>query len=198
MCVPLEKGYASWFGGFMRWFLRVAGIIVFILLAVATIAGLQSPDFEVEVSRTIDSTPEKIFENLESLKNWAPWSPWFERDNTIKMAYSGSEKGVGAIQNWISEKSGSGEIKILEIEPNKRVKFEISFKDFNTKNVGEFILTPEGDPQAAIKKTNVKWIMHGQNSFFMRFLWLLGRLERNLIKDFDRGLELLNEKVKNK
>lgn len=172
----------------MRWVLRIVGAFVAIILSLATIAGLQTPGFKIEASRVINAPPEVVFGMVAQIKKWNEWSPWYEKDNTIQTTYSGPDSGTGAKSAWTSKKSGSGEMTFTEVEPARRVKFQLIFNDFNATNTGEITLEPTAGG------TKVTWMMEGKNPFVGRFFWLLLRVEKDLKKDFNRGLELLSKK----
>ena len=113
--------------------MRVLKLAVLILLAlvvvVVGIGSLLPKDFAVERSVEMSTSPEVVFDRVNSLRTWDAWSPWIARDLSIVNTYSGPEVGVGATVTWTSEKSGDGKQTITLSERPKRIETALDFGD---------------------------------------------------------------------
>lgn len=174
----------------MRTILKIAGFVGAILLSILVVAGLQSPLFIIESSRTIDAPPEVVFAQVGFISKWRNWSPWLEMEPDAEVAIPGPDSGPNAIQTWKGKKIGSGQITFLEWESPTRVRFQVEFKDWNAVNTGEINLVPMNG------STLVRWTMEGENKFMIRVFWMIFRVRSQLEKDFARGLELLEQQAK--
>ena len=118
----------------------IGAIIGFLLLCEALLP--RAYDFERTV--TIQQSPEKIFDEVNSLKKWPNWSKQFNVDQIekLKINYSGTDAGVGAAQTW-SEIRGAGKLWIAESVPAKKLVYESEFASF-PKMTGTFLFSPKG------------------------------------------------------
>ena len=85
-----------------------------------------------ERSTIINASPEKVFEQMNNLKNFVNnWSPWTEKDPNMKQTYTGKETGVGALYSWEGNKKtvGQGSMEITKSETNKSVTTHLKFMD---------------------------------------------------------------------
>jgi hypothetical protein len=138
---------------FLRLILLVAAIIGVLLL----IEAMLPRGYDFERSTSIDRSPEIVFGQLNSLKNWPNWSKQFNvrEIEQLQIKYSGTEAGVGAAQTW-TERRGTGKLWITESVANDKIVYESEFASF-PKMTGTFTLTSDGDNQ-----TKIKWRHHGR------------------------------------
>ncbi|MDF1518001.1 MAG: SRPBCC family protein, partial [Lutibacter sp.] len=165
---------------------------VFLLLAsviaVAIYGALLDSDYDIQRSRIIKAPAEVIFDNVNDYKTWENWNPWLEKDATMVTSFKDTTSRVGAPYSW-KGKDGSGSITTISATPNKEIIQQI---DFGKGHIAEvywnFTEVDEG--------TEVTWGMRGEISFGEKFYWLLkGGIEKNMIPDYDRGLELLEQYI---
>lgn len=106
-------------------------IILGATIAMIVILGFMSPRIaRFERSTEINATPEKVFEQCNSLRNFVNnWSPWTEKDPNLKQTYSGKENGVGAMYSWDGDKKkvGAGTMEITDSVLNRSVTTHIEF-----------------------------------------------------------------------
>src|SRR5688572_13615439 len=99
----------------------ILGIIGGLVLLI-TIFGFLSPRYATfERSVEINASEEKVFEQMNSLKNFVNhWSPWTSKDPNSKMSFSGAETGKGAKFAWDGDrkKVGKGTMEITSSETN--------------------------------------------------------------------------------
>lgn len=106
-------------------------IILGSIITIITIFGFMSPRIaRFERSTEINASPEKVFEQMNSLKNFVNnWSPWTEKDPNMKQTYTGKETGTGAIYSWDGNKKtvGQGTMEITNSVANKSVTTHLKF-----------------------------------------------------------------------
>ena len=140
-------------------------------------------------SESSDPPPSGSAEKIASLINdfhqWNAWSPWAYLDPIMKTTYSGPSSGVGSVYEWEgNSKVGKGRMENLAIEPTKTT-IELDFlKPFESRNMPDFVLEPQG------AATRVNWIMNGPIKFFSRQSdeRLHHEMDKVIGPDFDRGL----------
>lgn len=174
-------------------FLKGLLILIVILLAVAVIAGLIMPkDYKLERSVVIPTCSGVVYEQIADFRNWNNWSPWKERDSSITAEYSENQKATGAKWSWKGdpEMTGEGEMtatNLTETELTYHLKF---ITPFESESDGFVRVESLGD------STRVTWGMYGRNGFPSNVIMgLMGGMDALVGKDFDRGLELLSNKV---
>lgn len=154
----------------------------------------QSPQFEISRERIIPSPPAVVFDQVANLKNWKNWSPWQKSDPEAKITYQGAERGTGAQFTWEGPKSGRGELVVTDFQEGSKLRYKITFKDWESTSSGTFLITPKIEDGKT--NTHVKWTMKGENRFSERLLWLVFRFKKSIEKDFDAGLANLEQATK--
>ncbi|THJ23800.1 MAG: polyketide cyclase [Nitrospira sp. CG24D] len=169
---------------------KTIALLAMILIAAILIYAATKPDtFQVQRSTHIAAPPEKVFERIEDLHQWASWSPWEKRDPAMKKSYSGAPQGAGAALDWDGNNDvGTGRMEIVSTVPPSRVVIKLDFlKPFEAHNQAEFTL--EGGDTA----TTVTWAMHGPQPFMMKVMDLVMGMDRMVGKDFETGLANLKQ-----
>ena len=144
--------------------------------------------FTVERERTIAAPADRIAGLITDFHEWRRWSPWEDLDPQLHRAYSGPDEGEGARYAWSgNRKAGAGSMEITRVT-HSEVVVDLEFlKPFKATNVTTFLLEPQGD------STRVVWRMTGQRPLLMRLMGPLVDMDKLVGKDFDRGLEKLDE-----
>ena len=165
-----------------------------ILIALAvTVVGLVAvilsrPDsFRIVRSASISAPADAVFPMINDFHNWVAWSPWAELDPNMKLNYSGSQAGVGAVYSWAgNDKVGEGRMTILENKPNEKVVIKLEFmKPFEATNTTNFTIQPEAGG------VNVTWDMTGINNFMSKAVSLVMDMDKEVGGDFAKGLAKL-------
>jgi Polyketide cyclase / dehydrase and lipid transport len=158
----------------------IAVIVVLFLIIVA----LQPSDFRVSRSAKLAAPPEKIFPQVNELRNWEAWSPWAKLDPNCKITYSGPPAGMDAGYAWAGNKKvGEGRLTITESKPSQFVRLRLEFlKPFKATNTAEFMFRPEGN------QTVVTWNMFGNNNFIFKAFALFMNCDKMIGGDFEKGL----------
>ena len=69
--------------------------LVVLLVLLAIVVALQPSDFRISRSAAISAPPEKVFAQVNELRNWEAWSPWAKMDPSMKQTYEGPAAGSG-------------------------------------------------------------------------------------------------------
>ena len=102
-------------------------IAIIALIVLYLLVALVAPKtFNVERKITINATPDVVFDEISSFKNWEKWSPWIGKDSSIKNTYTGPDRGVGNKSSWTSKKSGNGSMEIMDVVAAKYMKSKIT------------------------------------------------------------------------
>jgi effector-binding domain-containing protein len=157
-------------------------VLIVLFLLVGIILPKKS---HVESSTLINASPEIIFGQVNSLKNWEIWSPWQAADPSFKLTYRGPVSGVGAAYSWTSDHSGAGIMSITESIPYSYLQIEVDFGERGSAKV------PWHFEQLA-ESTKVTWAFDNEKmSYFERYFMIL--FKKNMMNTFSNGLAKLKE-----
>lgn len=141
-------------------------------------------EFSYGTSRVIAAPPAQVHALINDFRNWQKWSPWEDLDPQMERLYRGAEAGLGAEYEWSgNKKAGAGSMQIVESTP-ERIRVQLRFtRPFKSENASIFdvITTTSGD-------TDVRWTMTGEQGRLQAAAFKLFRMEKQVLKDFDRGL----------
>ena len=164
---------------FKKILLILAAVVVVLLVVIA----MQPADFSVSRSATVNAPPTAVFAQVNDFRKWEAWSPWLKMDPNTKVTFDGPAEGKGAKYAWVSEKTGEGNMTILESQPDERILIDLIFvKPFAADNDVEFTFKPEGTA------TEVTWTMMGKNNFMGKAFGLFMDVEKMVGSDFEKGL----------
>jgi len=166
---------------------KILATVGFLMLSFALLIAMQPSEFKITRSLEINAPAEKIFNQVNILKNWDTWSPWAKLDPKASMTFSGPESGVGASFSWAgNDQVGEGSITITESIPNQKMIYSLVFtQPFTATNNAEFIMTPSGSG------TKVTWSMSGNNNFMAKAFSLFFDCEKIIGPQFEVGLKNL-------
>ncbi|MFN8236674.1 MAG: SRPBCC family protein [Chitinophagales bacterium] len=110
-------------------FISVAAL----LLAVVGSTFFMDENFRVYYKHTINASPEVVYEQLVTLKNWENWSYWRGLDDKMVVTYNDIPSGVGASYSWKSDKKevGNGSFTIERTVLNEYVQSRLKFEGHN-------------------------------------------------------------------
>ena len=174
-------------------------IFLYILLAIVLLLALLNfiapKGYRVERSIIIDKPVKVVFDYIKYLKNQDNWTPWSKKDPNSKREFSGTDGEIGFVSAWDGNKEvGSGEQEILNIIENERLETELRFfKPW--KSVSEAYIYTE---PAEGNQTKVIWGFTGRNKFPFHIMMLFMNMDKTVGKDFEEGLNNLEEVLKEK
>ncbi|MFZ5554198.1 MAG: SRPBCC family protein [Bacteroidota bacterium] len=163
----------------------IAGLILLIVLF-----GFMSPRItRMERSIEINASVEKVFEQMNSLKNFvANWSPFSDYDPNMKKIFNHIETGKGAHYTWEGDpkKVGKGTMEITHSVVNKSVTTHLAFH-----GRGEADATWTIQPGNGNVKVTWDFMADNKNNPISR---IFGRMmDRFLGPDYEKGLKKLKE-----
>ena len=135
----------------------------------------------------IHAKPEEIFPFLNDLRNWPLWTEWSRRDE-MRASYNGPPAGVGATQQWETEKM-NGILKITHSTPDARIAYTLDMAGEKYHFDGVIALDAAG-PLTTVTWT-CKWDT-GENPY-ARYPGLL--IKRCIRCDFAAGLANLKSLI---
>ena len=117
--------------------------VVALLLAAVVSTFFMSENFRVSQTQVIKASPEAVFNQLNTLKNWENWSYWKAQDDKMVMTYNDIPAGEGASYSWKSEKKelGSGSLTVSKSNPSDYLQCKLSFEGYGD-SWSEYILKP--------------------------------------------------------
>ncbi|MBL7765046.1 MAG: SRPBCC family protein [Chitinophagaceae bacterium] len=167
-------------------------LIIIALLGIYLILCLAGPKkTNVSASYSYSCSPEMLYDQIGDFKNWPNWSKWMKEDPGMKLTWGPTTSGKGATYSWESEKSGSGSMLFNEVVPNKMIKSELTFKDWDATSDVVMEIKQNGN------KTDIIWTMQDRKDFpfIIRGLMFIMNMNGSIKKDFDKGLKNLDEYI---
>ena len=173
--------------------LKIIGIIIIVIFAIGFIAILTLPN-EAHMSRSvvIDASPQTIYRELITYKNFNSWSPWASKDTATVYTYEGPAIGVGAKMSWSSENDqvGSGSMEIIETKENELVKAKMLFEGFDSNPTASYIIEPIENG------TKVTWTYDEEGITGVAKVFG-AMMDKFLGPDYEAGLAGLKERIEN-
>lgn len=144
--------------------------------------------FTTKRSVEIERPASQVFKYIGDFSTWATWSPWICQEPGCPVDISGEPMKPGHHQKWDGQRIGSGEMKIVSSDPDRKLEYDLHFlKPWKSHSKTAFKLT-ETDG-----KTTVSWSMHGTLPLFLFFMKKM--MSAWVGSDYDRGLSMLKELV---
>jgi hypothetical protein len=168
----------------------IVALILAVAIAIILVLAATKPDtFRVTRAAAIKAPPEKIFPLIDDFRQWGKWSPWEGRDPALKRAFSGAERGKGAVYAWDGNRNvGAGRMEILNATSPSNVVIKLDFiKPFEGHNTAEFTILPQGGA------SDVIWVMHGPAPFLSKVMQVFMNMDRMIGRDFEAGLANLKK-----
>ncbi|MDG1766783.1 MAG: SRPBCC family protein [Flavobacteriales bacterium] len=161
-------------------------VLAVIVLAFLVIAAAGPKAMHVKESVQIEASPMEVYQTISDLKTWEEWGAWQTRDTAMIHEYSGSEKGLGAINTWKSANEGNGTQTIIEASPGKHMKMEMKFEGMEDSSFAEWWIEEKDGG------SEVTWTMDQEDIPFVgRFFMMAFQVEKNVRKDYKHSLEQL-------
>lgn len=160
--------------------ITIAVVIALLVLVIS----LRSNDFQVSRSRTMTTSAEKAFQQVNDLHRMNAWNPWVKLDPNLKQTYEGAAEGVGAVYEWDGNGNvGAGRQTIVESRPAELVRIKLEFfRPFAGVNETIFTFLPEG------QRTTVTWSMTGKLNFITKTMGLFMSMDKMCGDSFEKGL----------
>ncbi|HLI93930.1 MAG TPA: SRPBCC family protein [Puia sp.] len=162
----------------------ILGIIALILI-IAAIAGTA---INYEQSILINAPLSRVWDNIKTLHAINQWNPWMDLDPNMKIQYGGTDGTPGAGFSWDStvKNAGAGSQTILKVSDQSQLHTRIDFlRPFKNTAYADFNVAPDTG------NTRVSWSLKGKMPYPMNIMKLTGAMQKNIGKDFTKGLNKL-------
>ena len=158
-----------------------------LMIAVAT----RPSEFHVERTTVIEAQPGAIYPLISDFEESLRWSPWADLDPNMQKTFSGADEGVGQVYAWSGNDAvGAGEMKMVEVQPNERVRMELhNTRPFESTSMTAIELEPVDEG------TRVVWSLSGRFNLMERAFSLFFSMDEMVGPDFERGLSRLKALV---
>lgn len=163
------------------------GIMVALGLFVAFTFFLPS-NYTVTQKIIINTTSDKVFPYINSLKQWEKWAFSSEENDMRKeLTFHGPEEGAGAYETWEMEDGSHHRLEVTKSSPTEKVEVRLSVNDGSFVSEGIFELQSEGG------NTVVTWTETGDfgYNFFARFYASISKFEDGISEKYAYALEQL-------
>ena len=163
---------------------KIAIVVVVVVAAILGYAATRPDTFRVERATVIKAPPEKVWPHVADFRQWPAWSPWEKLDPAMKRTLAGPPSGKGAVYAWEGNRDvGKGRMEITDATPPSKLLIRLDFLEpFESRNTTEFTFAPRGDA------TEVRWAMHGPNTFMTKLMQVFVSMDSMVGKDFEAGL----------
>jgi len=141
--------------------MRVLKILIGLLLLFAIVflvLGVTAPK-QMSISKTmeINAPADKVFNQVNNLKNWEKWSPWYKMEPTMALTYSDNPSGANSWYKWKGDKMGEGQLTITKAIPSQRIETALDFGEMG-QSTGYWDFKSKGN------STEVTWGMNAENT----------------------------------
>lgn len=167
------------------------GVLTVILLFAGGALLLPS-NYDVKEHVFISKTDKEIYPYIDNLRKWNDWAFKLEEEGSrLKPEYSGPDEGTGAVHTWMSYDGSSAELRIIDAEPYKTVKLQMS------TNEGTFISDLHFSLEEAEKGTLVTWEEKGDFGFQLvtRVIAFMSDYDQRVSDQYKAALEELKKTV---
>jgi hypothetical protein len=164
----------------------LVGLIVLLLLVAAAVGT----KWKFEKSILIQASMDKVWPHINTFKASNEWSPWIGQDPNIRQQITGVDGTPGATYSWESNEKnvGAGSQTMQSITEQSEVVSQINFlRPIKGKADGYIRIAPEGGGTRAV------WGITSATPYPMNIIKLFGVIEKNLDRDFTKGLSKLKE-----
>ncbi len=163
-------------------------LVIFGAVILGLIIWLASIDGSYNVTRSIDVnvSKEKAFELVSDFKTWSSWSPWLCMEPNADVTITKDGQGEGAVNSWVGELVGSGEIEHIKIDSENSIDQDIRFiKPFKSQSKVYWKFEDKGETSI------VTWGMKGKMPFLFKFM--AKNMEPWIGMDYERGLKMIKD-----
>jgi Polyketide cyclase / dehydrase and lipid transport len=167
--------------------------VMVIPIAIIILSLFLPSKYRVERTVVMRAKADAVYAHVSTLKHWPDWTAWTtNKYPDMKNSFSGPESGVGATYHWEGQSSGSGVLKLIRVEPGKRLDYELNFENGKHVSTGAIVIEPEGET------LKVTWFNEGSLGWnpVSRIFGLL--MDGMMGPDFEEGLRKLQQRFESK
>ena len=166
-----------------KFFKKTALWLSLLLLALILFSFLLPKEFTVSRSITIDAPIDRVFDQVNDLRNWEKWSPWKRMDPMMEMTFSNPPVGQGAFYKWVSKDKhlGSGTMTLAKVTNFEEIVTALHSDDWGDASATFNFDHKGNDVKLTWSMTNKVGIMPWNKYFSIA-------MKNMLKKQFDQGL----------
>jgi len=166
-----------------KFFKKAALWIGLLILALILFSFLLPKEVTVSRSITIDAPIDRVFDQVNDLRNWEKWSPWKRMDPMMEMTFSNPPVGQGAFYKWISKDKhlGSGTLTLAKVANNEQIVTALHFEKWGDASA-TFDFGHRG------KEVELTWNMTNKVGMMPWSKYFSLAMKSMLKKQFDQGL----------
>lgn len=167
-----------------RFFKKIGIWIGIILLGLILFSFLLPGEVHISRSITIDAPIDRVFEQVNDLRNWEKWSPWKRMDPMMEMTFSNPPIGENAYYKWDSQNKhlGSGTMTLAKVVNNEEIVTALHNEKWGDGN-STFLFGHEG------KEVEVTWKMDVDLGAMPWSKYFGLMMKSEMQKQFDKGLD---------
>jgi uncharacterized protein YndB with AHSA1/START domain len=131
----------------MKKFLKKMGLwIGLALLAIILLSFLFPTTMKVSRSIEVNAPADRVFDQVNDLRNWEKWSPWKRMDPTMVMTFSNPPVGQNAFYKWESQDKhmGKGTMTLVKVTPYEEIVTSLEMEDWPRSQLDIQILSQRG------------------------------------------------------
>ncbi|MBL7693110.1 MAG: SRPBCC family protein [Flavipsychrobacter sp.] len=162
--------------------------IACILAVIFALAALGNKQLNIERSVVINKPTDEVFSVIRLLRNHDKFNMWMMMDPDMKKEFRGTDGEVGFVYAWDSANQrnvGAGEQKIISIETNRSIAYELKFIR-PMQDIAAVAMQTNDLPDG---KTQVTWGFNSTMKFPMNVMKPL--MKKMLGKSLDQSLNNL-------
>ncbi|MEP6646269.1 MAG: SRPBCC family protein [Saprospiraceae bacterium] len=169
----------------MKTFFKKAGLWLGILILAIILFSFLLPK-EVTISRsiTINAPIDRVFDEINDLRNWEKWSPWKRMDPMMEMTFSNPPVGQGAYYKWVSKDKhlSSGTCTLANVTANEDIVTALHSDEWGDSSASFHFAHKGNDIQ-------LTWSMNNKVGVMPWSKYMGAFKKRILQKQFDQGLQ---------
>jgi uncharacterized protein YndB with AHSA1/START domain len=167
-----------------KFFKKIGLWLGLILLGLILFSFLLPKEFTVSRSITVNAPVDRVFDQVNDLRNWEKWSPWKRMDPMMEMTFSNPPVGQGAYYKWVSKDKhlGSGTLTLARVTNYEQIVTALHSDDWGDSNA-TFNFGNKG------KEVEVTWTMTNRVGVMPWSKYFSLAMKGMLKKQFDEGLE---------
>ncbi len=171
----------------MKRFFKKVGLWIGLLLIVLILISFFLPkEFTVSRSITVNAPVDRVFDQVNDLRNWEKWSPWKRKDPTMEMTFSNPPVGQGAFYKWVSKDKhlGSGTCTLAKVTNYEEIVAAFHFDEWGDSNTTFHFGHKGNDVELTWSITSDVGMMPWSKYFGLS-------MKSMLTKQFDLGLQAI-------
>lgn len=171
----------------MKSFFRKIAVWLGVLIGMLILVSFLLPStIKVKRSVLVSAPIDRVFDQVNDLRNWEKWAPWKRMDPTMVMSFSNPPVGQNAFYKWESQNKhmGNGTLTLTRVVTNEEIITAIDFGN-GENGSSKFNFAHKGD------QIEVTWSLEDNLGWWPWSKYFGLMMRSALKKQFDNGLTAL-------